>query len=120
MNEIEIKDLDTADLPFFARFLEGQMADIPAQEAAEVSGGSILSDLLFKKDPLNRDNGIFSTTSRYPSDSDEFDRIGTTQKFPSDREDGSNMTTWKYPSDRDSSPFATQKFPSDGEDSTSA
>jgi Serine endopeptidase inhibitors len=104
---------DSQELPFFARFLEGQFCeDLSAEEMNEVQGGLKL----------------IAPTQKHPPES--HDLIVTTLKFPSDQEDGGggghipitnklkdeHSVTKKYPSDSDEHVAITQKYPSDGDD----
>jgi hypothetical protein len=110
MDEIEIKDLAGKDLPFFARFLEGQMEDISEEEAGNVAGGKLCrcpNSPTTRKYPSDREDGVM--TKKYPSDSEDSvggtkPPIATTLKYPSDSEDGSGggmVMTLKYPSDNE-------------------
>ncbi len=70
-------DLNEVSVPFFARYLEGQIQDLSEEEMAEISGGSMM------------------TTLRYPSDNEDAgDGTVVTKKYPSDHEDvGMGMTS---------------------------
>ncbi len=113
MDNIEINNLDTADLPFFARFLEGQMEDIAEPESAAVKGGKISSGGISTIDP-----SLLRQTNKYPSDGDDQGGGVVTKKYPSDNEDIAQ--TSKYPSDNEDhaggNPPMTKKYPSDREE----
>jgi hypothetical protein len=72
------------DLPFFARFLEGQQPAATASQVALTGGGIQIAPKL----PDNTDNNNVQTR-KYPSDSEDNTGGGivTTQKYPSDSED---------------------------------
>ena len=119
MDEIKIDDLNpTPELPFFARFLEGQMEDLSEAEANEVTGGKTRIGL-----PID---GFI--TNKYPSDLEDGHGgdIPMTKKYPSDREDhhgGGIVTTQKYPSDGEDhhgGMAMTLKYPSDNEEGYTA
>jgi hypothetical protein len=87
------------DLPFFARFLEGQQPEATDRKVA-LTGDS--TPLIKPKRP--GDTGGIVTTRKYPSDAEDHTGGGivTTRKYPSDAEDhtgGGIVTTQKYPSD---------------------
>lgn len=109
------QDLNQETLPFFARYLEGQinfMEEISEEETQAVVGGG-------KR-----------MTKKYPSDKEDFSGgkgIAVTEKYPSDCEDSSGggrmVVTKKAPSDNEDSSggdqiFVTLKYPSDNEDSS--
>jgi Serine endopeptidase inhibitors len=79
------------DLPFFARFLEGQQPESANNRVA-------LTD-----STRPGDTGSSVMTRRYPSDAEDTGGgVVTTNKYPSDAEDntgGGIVTTQKYPSD---------------------
>ncbi len=119
MNEIEVNDLNPTDLPFFARFLEGQMEDLSDTEAGEIIGGRHrIGRPIFgpytKKYPSDQEDshGGLPMTKKYPSDrEDNLGEIVVTQKFPSDGEDNSGggiPTTLKYPSDNEDNLASSQ------------
>lgn len=115
-----MSDNDKQDLlqavPFFARYLEGQInfiEEISESESQDVGGGTT------------------AMTLKYPSDNEEGSgdgKIAMTKKYPSDNEDslggGGVPVTRKYPSDCEDSlggsKVVTQKYPSDGDDDFSA
>ena len=111
MSEQDKQELNSKAVPFFARYLEGQLEDLSEEEMKAVGGG----------------RGWM--TKKYPSDSEEGGEITTklrdvvmTLKYPSDGEDGGTtsklsdqVVTEKYPSDSDEW-AVTQKYPSDGDD----
>ena len=75
------QNLNAHAVPFFARYLEGQLEELSEEEAEAVGGGYSLA----------RKKHSFScyVTRKYPSDCDE-GPIAVTLKFPSDCED------WSY------------------------
>ncbi|NJO93552.1 MAG: microviridin/marinostatin family tricyclic proteinase inhibitor [Hydrococcus sp. RM1_1_31] len=77
MSEIDIKDLNSGDVPFFARYLEGQLEPLSEAEVETVLGG--------------KTGGGSKKLSDGPQ----------TLKFPSDQEDGRppDAMTQKFPSD---------------------
>ena len=97
MSEQDKQELNSKAVPFFARYLEGQLEDLSEEEMKAVGGGK------------------GSMTKKYPSDSEEGGEITTkmsdvamTLKYPSDHEDGGTtcklsdqVVTEKYPSDSD-------------------
>lgn len=67
-------DLDAQELPFFARYLEGQITqDVSEEDAKQISGGA--SPLVTFKYPSDIDEVAkpkkFDVTHKYPSDGDE-------------------------------------------------
>jgi hypothetical protein len=81
MSNIKFDDLDSQNLPFFARFLEGQACeDLTEEEIASVNGGCGFAT---RKYPSDQEDGGF-VTEKYPSDADEF----VTLKYPSDNDEG--------------------------------
>jgi Serine endopeptidase inhibitors len=105
------------DLPFFARFLEGQKPETTKLPVTLAGGGVSIEP--------SRVDGSKVQTRKYPSDSEDNTGGGivTTQKYPSDSEDntgGGIVTTKKYPSDSEDSTgggiVTTKKYPSDSED----
>jgi Serine endopeptidase inhibitors len=130
MDKINIQDLDGKDLPFFARFLEGQIEDISEGEAGDVVGGKHCrrcSPPIAMTRKYPSDNEDMAMTKKYPSDSEDSSGGGpiVTQKFPSDGEDNPGgtpiATTLKYPSDNEDGAgggiATTMKYPSDNEES---
>jgi hypothetical protein len=111
MSEQDQQKLNSKAVPFFARYLEGQLEDLSQEEMKAVSGG----------------RGFL--TKKYPSDHEDCggmtlpmkDDVAVTLKYPSDNEDGGIPikpdpgVTEKYPSDSDEW-AVTQKYPSDGDD----
>ena len=73
------QNLDAHAVPFFARYLEGQLEELSEEEAEAVGGGYFS---ISKKHPFS-----CYVTKKYPSDCDE-GPIAVTLKFPSDWEDG--------------------------------
>jgi hypothetical protein len=110
-------DRSGRDLPFFARFLEGQQPEVATE------GVVLTADATIAKKPSSGKETVHTT--KYPSDSEDNTGGGivTTRKYPSDAEDntgGGIMTTNKYPSDAEDSTgggiVTTRKYPSDSED----
>jgi Serine endopeptidase inhibitors len=98
-SEIQTNELKEQDLPFFARFLEGQKQEATDRKVA-LTGDA--TPLIKPKRP--GETGGIITTKKYPSDAEDNSGGGivTTQKYPSDSEDNSGggiITTKKYPSD---------------------
>ena len=81
------QDLNSHAVPFFARYLEGQLEELSDEEAEAVGGGG----------------GGKPTTRKWPSDNDEDGGGGfmITEKWPSNKEDDPVAMTMKYPSDTD-------------------
>lgn len=105
MSEINLQDLDSPAVPFFARYLEGQYCeDLSEEESSAVGGGTIVVSKKYPSD--HEDGGCITSKLR---------DIVTTLKYPSDNEDGGGEYTKKYPSDSDEV-AVTQKYPSDGDD----
>ncbi|WP_017315241.1 microviridin/marinostatin family tricyclic proteinase inhibitor [Mastigocladopsis repens] len=72
MSKNHKQNLKQEAVPFFARYLEGQIIELSEEEMQAVVGG--------KKDIV--------TTQKYPSDSEEdSEPILVTQKYPSDNDD---------------------------------
>ncbi|WP_414583183.1 microviridin/marinostatin family tricyclic proteinase inhibitor [Scytonema sp. PCC 10023] len=93
MSKINLQDLNSPAVPFFARYLEGQCEELSVEEMEAVTGG------------------CQATTKKYPSDlEDGGGGIVTTLKYPSDNEDGGGgiVTTQKYPSDGDDEGFSVE------------
>jgi hypothetical protein len=80
MTDINIQDLNSSNVPFFARFLEGQMDEVSEAEAAEAIGGR------FGNRPTNK-LADQAQTQKFPSDQEDSSPPIVTQKFPSDQED---------------------------------
>ena len=116
-SEIQTNELKGKDLPFFARFLEGQKREVIQHKVA------LSEDRTIEKKPSNLPEMI---TNKYPSDAEDSSGGGivTTQKYPSDAEDSSGggiTTTIKYPSDSEDSSgggIVTNMYPSDAEDNS--
>ncbi|MGC9524001.1 MAG: microviridin/marinostatin family tricyclic proteinase inhibitor [Limnospira sp.] len=114
MSEKNKRESDSKAVPFFARYLEGQLEDLSEAEMKAVGGR----------------RGLI-TTKKYPSDSEDgvgikpiWGDIPVRRRYPSDREDsgvGDMPVTLKYPSDHEDSGggdlVVTLKYPSDHEDS---
>lgn len=111
------------ELPFFARFLEGQQLEVATE------GVVLTANATIETKPSNRPGNLSGketiSTKKYPSDAEDNTGGGTvtTRKYPSDAEDntgGGIITTRKYPSDAEDNTgggiVTTQKYPSDGED----
>ena len=104
-------------VPFFARYLEGQLEDLPQQETESISGGScgdltagIGKDSIGVTEKYPSDNEDVAMTLKYPSDNED---VAMTRKYPSDHEDVA--MTEKYPSDHEDVAM-TLKYPSDNEE----
>jgi hypothetical protein len=120
VDEIKVNDLDPTDLPFFARFLEGQMEDLSAAEADEIVGGRVriarpIGIVFSKKYPSDHEDSrgcVLPMTKKYPADREDLPGdLVVTQKFPSDGEDnhgGGIATTLKYPSDNEDNLASSQ------------
>ena len=86
-------------VPFFARYLEGQLEDLSQEAAESISGGTcdnLIGEIVehltgTEKDPI-------PVTKKYPSDHED---LAVTLKYPSDQEEGDFVTTLKYPSDHE-------------------
>lgn len=93
-SEIQTTELKGKDLPFFARFLEGQKREVTPNKVA------LSEERTIEKKTLNLPEMI---TNKYPSDAEDISGGGivTTQKYPSDAEDssGGGIVTNMYPSD---------------------
>lgn len=108
MSEFEQQDSKQEAVPFFARYLEGQidyMEDLSEEEMQSVAGGK--RSVNHKRSPGAKDiGGGAIATKKYPSDNEDSgsDSI-VTQKFPSDNEDSGdgNVVTLKFPSDQEES-----------------
>ncbi len=117
--EIPANESSKEDLPFFARFLEGQNEEI-------ADSSVVLTDRLIANKTRPERGERVRETRKYPSDREDSHGGGSTvtNKYPSDGEDnsGGNSLTRKYPSDHEDNSGGgqvfTQKFPSDGEDNT--
>ena len=72
MSDMNKRNLQSKDVPFFARYLEEQgYEDLSAEESAKIRGGG----------------GV--ATRKYPSDNEDGGGGGpATMKYPSDNEDG--------------------------------
>ncbi len=120
MSDNNNQEKSSYNVPFFARYLEGQfITEVSEEEMDEVQGG--IRHINFKD--LKDIKGI-----------KDIKDIVMTKKFPSDHEDGSpgdgiitnkyrdivdigpggGYVTRKYPSDHDEA--VTLKYPSDGDD----
>lgn len=90
MSDVNKEDLNSEVVPFFARYLEGQLTEELSDEEAEaLSGGR---------------GGRRWRKYRYDHDDSSGGGSVTTAKYPSDNEDGSGgggVTTLKYPSDNE-------------------
>lgn len=114
MSDMDKQDLKQEAVPFFARYLEGQInfiEEISEEETQAVIGGRKLEKKKpFDKKSFSGGRGI-AVTRKYPSDCEDSSGGGgivVTQKFPSDNEDSSGG----------GGIVMTQKFPSDNEDSS--
>lgn len=113
MSDMDKQDLKQEAVPFFARYLEGQInfiEEISEEETQAVAGGTGVN----KKSPLK------AVTEKFPSGHEENGGIAVTQKFPSDQEDGGGIvTTLKFPSDQEDvagGGIMTKKYPSDSDE----
>jgi hypothetical protein len=79
MSEISKQNSNFEAVPFFARYLEGQIEELSEEEMEAAIGGSINTTLKYPSDM--EDAG--SMTKKYPSDTD----VATTDKYPSDGDD---------------------------------
>lgn len=103
MSKIEKQNLKQKAVPFFARYLEGQInfiEEISEEETQAVVGGGTH---MTPKSPS------YMTTMKYPSDNEDISggcKIGVTEKYPSDSDNISSSdlikdVTAKFPSDSD-------------------
>ncbi|WP_219892315.1 microviridin/marinostatin family tricyclic proteinase inhibitor [Chamaesiphon polymorphus] len=122
-SQIQTNDSAGKDLPFFARFLEGQDPEVVDNKVALTESPAIQTQLSNSPRELSK-KGIV-TTRRYPSDTENTGGgIVTTNRYPSDTDDltGGTVTTTKYPSDAEDNTgggiVTTKKYPSDAEDNT--
>jgi hypothetical protein len=110
MSDINKQDLKQEAVPFFARYLEGQInfiEEISDEETQAVVGSG---EGVKKKLPNNEKHplgcGGKVMTEKYPSDNEDVSGGGilVTRKYPSDNEDvsgGEIAMTLKYPSDNE-------------------
>lgn len=63
-------NINSKPVPFFARYLEGQLEDLSEEEMANVVGGSTVTTMAYPSDQEGRDDGIM-TTQKYPSDHED-------------------------------------------------
>lgn len=63
-------NINSKPVPFFARYLEGQLEDLSEEEMADVVGGSTVTTMAYPSDQEGRDDGIM-TTQKYPSDHED-------------------------------------------------
>ena len=99
MSDHKQQQLNSKAVPFFARYLEGQLEDLSEKEAQAVGGGLHFVTKRYPSD--NEDGGSkFATTMKYPSDNEDGGSGSVTEKYPSDQEDIGDIgtVTWKYPS----------------------
>jgi Serine endopeptidase inhibitors len=100
-SQIQTNDSAGKDLPFFARFLEGQHPEVVDNKVALTDSPTIEIQPSTSSSELGKKGTV--TTRKYPSDAEDNTGGGTvsTMKYPSDAEDstGGIMTTNKYPSD---------------------
>lgn len=83
-------------VPFFARYLEGQLCEEVSEEDAEaVAGGSLMVTMKYPSDGEDAPSGGDYVTRKYPSDSDE---VGHGYPIPLPP---SGPVTAKAPSDSD-------------------
>lgn len=105
------QESNSPEVPFFARYLEGQLEDLPPEETESISGGTggnltgeireDLEDLIavIQKFPSDSEDSLLIATRKYPSDHEDLTAV--TLKYPSDHEEGDFVTTLKYPSDHE-------------------
>jgi hypothetical protein len=112
MSETDNQNLKQEAVPFFARYLEGQInfiEEISEEETQTVAGGTggkkkFPFNNLTKKAPSDHEDlsgGAIVVTLKHPSDQED---MVVTLKHPSDQEDvlgGGIGVTEKYPSDSD-------------------
>jgi hypothetical protein len=67
MSNSNNNNINSEPVPFFARYLEGQLEDLSEEEMAEVVGGSTFVTMAYPSDQEVADDGIVST-KKYPSD----------------------------------------------------
>ncbi|AFY92125.1 microviridin/marinostatin family tricyclic proteinase inhibitor [Chamaesiphon minutus] len=100
-SQIQTNDSAEKNLPFFARFLEGQHPEVVDNKVALTESSTIQTQPLNSLSDLGKKGTV--TTRKYPSDAEDNTGGGTvsTMKYPSDAEDntGGIITTKKYPSD---------------------
>lgn len=111
MSDMDKQDLNQEAVPFFARYLEGQInfiEEISEEETQAVAGGQEVMTLKYPSDnEESSGGGLLNVTKKNPSDCEDFSGggIGVTEKYPSDCEDSSGggllNVTKKYPSDSD-------------------
>jgi len=112
MSDMDNQDLKQEAVPFFARYLEGQInfiEEISEEETQAVAGGTggkkkLPLKAVTEKFPSDQADGGIAVTLKFPSDQEESGGGVVTLKFPSDQEDvsgGGGVTTKKYPSDSD-------------------
>ena len=108
MSDMNERDSNQEAVPFFARYLEGQldyMEDVSEEEMQAMAGGYKGVTRKFPSDQEDHPGGGTVMTKKFPSDQEDHPGGGTvvTQKFPSDQEDHSDRgaMTLKYPSDSD-------------------
>ncbi len=98
MTDEKRQDLNSHAVPFFARYLEGQLEELSDEEAEAVGGGNSFANEF----PCDFYEAV---TLKFPSDNEDSDGGPiVTLKFPSDQEDGGgggSIKTRKYPSDGD-------------------
>jgi hypothetical protein len=110
MSDIDKQDLKQEAVPFFARYLEGQInfiEEISEEETQAVAGGTGV-----KKLPLK------AVTEKFPSDQEDGGGV-VTLKFPCGQEDGGGVVTLKFPSDQEDvagGGIMTKKYPSDSDE----
>lgn len=79
-------------VPFFARYLEGQMdymEDASESEMQALAGGSRAITRKYPSDSEDSSHSGNVTTLKYPSDNEEYFSGGiVTQKYPSDNDEG--------------------------------
>lgn len=104
-SQIQTNDSARKDLPFFARFLEGQHPEVVDNKVALTESATIQTQPSNSQSELGKKGTV--TTRKYPSDAeDNTGGIVSTMKYPSDAEDNTGTIV------------VTHKYPSDGEDNT--
>ena len=99
-------------VPFFVRYLEGQLEELSEEEAESVGGG-------FPCAPEMKELNISHINENLKDLNFEFPFGAATLKYPSDHEDGSShhtAVTLKYPSDNEDGGMMTKKYPSDNDE----
>ncbi len=109
MSENNNQEKNSSNVPFFARYLEGQfLTEVSEEEMDEVQGG--IRNIKNIKDIV--------VSLKYPSDQEDGNlgdgKITNKYRDIEDIGSGGGYVTEKYPSDHDEA--VTMKYPSDGDD----